>query len=92
MAKDLLTKEANNFKNAEFQIAMAFGVDIDLSKHLYLSTQIRANYSLTDMRNGDVINSIKQGNYSDVFGSRANFLVGVQLGLHYYFGTLRSFR
>ncbi|HMR56269.1 MAG TPA: outer membrane beta-barrel protein, partial [Cyclobacteriaceae bacterium] len=52
MAKDLLTKEANNFKNAEFQIAMAFGVDIDLSKHLYLSTQIRANYSLTDMRNG----------------------------------------
>jgi len=92
LAKDLLTKEANNFKNMEFQIAMAFGLDIDLSKHLYLSTQVRANYSLTDMRNGDVINSIKQGNYSDIFGSRANLLVGVQLGLHYYFGTLRSFK
>jgi hypothetical protein len=44
------------------------------------------------MRNGDVINSIKNGNYSDIFGSRANLLVGVQLGLHYYFGTLRSFK
>lgn len=90
--KDLLTKEANEFKNAEFQLAAAFGVDIDLSKHIYLSTQVRANYSLTDMRNGDVIDAIKNGNASDIFGSRANFLVGVQLGLHYYFGTLRSFK
>ncbi|MBN8578598.1 MAG: outer membrane beta-barrel protein [Cytophagales bacterium] len=90
--KDLLTKQANDFKNAEFQLAAAFGVDIDLSKHIYLSTQIRANYSLTDMRNGDVINAIKNGNTSDIFGGRANFLVGVQLGLHYYFGTLRSYK
>lgn len=92
MGKDLLTKKANDFKNAEFQIAMAFGLDIDLSKHLFLSTQIRANYSLTDMRNGDVIDAIKKGAYSDVFGGRANLLVGAQIGLHYYFGTLRSFK
>lgn len=90
--KDLLTKEANDFKNTEFQLAAAFGLDIDLSKHLYLTTQVRANYSLTDMRNGDVIDAIKSGNTGDIFGSRANLLVGVQLGLHYYFGTLRSFR
>lgn len=90
--KDLLTKEANDFKNTEFQLAAAFGLDLDLSKHLYLSAQVRANYSLTDMRNGDVINAIKNGNASDIFGSRANLLVGVQLGLHYYFGTLRSFK
>jgi hypothetical protein len=92
LGTDLLTKEANSFKNAEFQVAAAFGVDIDLSKHIYLSTTVRANYSLTDMRNGDVIDAIKNGNASDIFGSRANFLVGVQLGLHYYFGTLRSFK
>ena len=90
--KDLLTKEANEFKNTEFQLAAAFGLDIDLSKHLFLSTQVRANYSLTDMRNGDVIDAIKSGNTGDIFGSRANLLVGVQVGLHYYFGTLRSFR
>lgn len=81
-----------DFKNKEFQLAAAFGLDVDLSRHLYLSTQIRANYSLTDMRNEDVINSLKSGNFSEIFGNRANFLVGVQIGLHYYFGTLRSFR
>jgi hypothetical protein len=90
--KDLLTKKANDFKSAEFQIAAAFGLDIDLSKHMYLSSQIRANYSLTDMRNGDVLSALKAGKVGDVFGARANLIVGVQLGLHYYFGTLRSFK
>jgi len=89
---DLLTKELDDFKTTEFQLAAAFGLDIDLSKHLFLSTQIRANYSLTDMRNEDVINSLKKGDFSEIFGGRANFLVGVQIGLHYYFGTLRSFK
>jgi hypothetical protein len=90
--KDILTKEANDFKNAEFQLAVAFGLDIDLSRHLMLSTQVRGNYSLTDMRNGDVIDQIKNGNAGDIFGQRANVLVGVQLGLHYSFGVLRSFK
>jgi hypothetical protein len=81
-----------DFKDKEFQLAAAFGLDIDLTKHLYLTTQIRANYSLTDMRNEDVINSLKAGDFSEIFGGRANFLVGVQMGLHYYFGTLRSFK
>ena len=88
--KDLLTKKANDFKNTEFSIAGAFGLDIDLSKHLYLTTQVRATYSLTDMRNGDVIESIKAGDAGNIFAQRANLLVGVQLGLHYMFGTTRS--
>lgn len=92
MAKNLLSKQAGDFKNAEFQLAAAFGLDFDLSKHMYLSTQVRANYSLMDMRNGDVITSLQSGNLNSIFGSRANLLVGVQIGLHYYFGTLRSFR
>jgi hypothetical protein len=90
--KELLSKKLDSFKAAEFQIAAAFGLDIDLSKHLYLSSQIRANYSLTDMRNGDVLSALKAGNVGDVFGARANLIVGVQLGLHYYLGTLRSFK
>lgn len=89
---NLLTKQLDDFKTTEFQLAAAFGLDIDLSKHLFLTTQIRANYSLTDMRNEDVINSLKSGNFSEIFGGRANFLVGVQMGLHYYLGTLRSFK
>jgi len=88
----LLQKELDDFKNTEFQLAAAFGLDIDLSKHLFLTTQVRANYSFTDMRNEDIINLLKSGDVSEIFGGRANFLVGVQVGLHYYFGTLRSFK
>jgi hypothetical protein len=88
--KDILSKKANDFKNSEFSLAAAFGLDVDLSKHLSLSTQVRATYSLTDMRNGDVIDQLKDG--GNIFGNRANLLVGVQLGLHYTFGTTRSFK
>lgn len=91
-SRDLLTKQSGDFKSKEFQLAMAFGLDIDLSKHLYLSAQFRANYSLTDMRNEDVINSLKSGDFSEIFGGRANCLIGIQLGLHYHFGGLRSFK
>lgn len=89
-SKDILTKKANDFNNTDFSIAAAFGLDIDISKHMFLTTQIRGNYSITDMRNGDVIDEIKQGN--NIFEKRANLLVGVQLGLHYTFGRTRSHR
>lgn len=89
---EILSKEADNFKNTEFQIAAAFGLDIDLARHLFLSAQVRANYSLTDMRTGDVIESIQNGEGSDLFGKRASMLVGFQLGLHYTFGVTRSFK
>lgn len=90
--KEILSKKNNDFRNTEFEIAVALGLDIDLSRHLFLTTQIRANYSLTDMRNGDVIDSIKNGSGSDIFGQRANLLAGIQIGLHYSFGTTRSFK
>jgi hypothetical protein len=91
-SQDILSKKANDFKNTEFSIAAAFGIDIDLSKHFYLTTQIRANYSITDMRNGDVIDGLKSGDGADIFGQRANLLVGMQLGLHYMIGSTRSFK
>jgi hypothetical protein len=88
--KDILTKKANEFKNTQFSLATAFGLDIDLSRHFYLSTQVRATYALTDMRNGDVIERIKDG--GSIFGERANLMVGIQLGIHYTIGTTRSFK
>jgi hypothetical protein len=91
-SQDILTKKANDFNNTEFSIAAAFGIDIDLSKHFYLTTQIRANYSVTDMRNGDVIDRLKSGDGADIFGQRANLLIGVQLGLHFMLGSTRSFK
>jgi hypothetical protein len=89
-SRDVLSKKANDFKNSEFAIAGAFGLDIDLSKHLYLTSQIRATYSLTDARNGDVIEQLKNGD--NIFGNRANLLVGIQLGVHYMLGKTRSFK
>lgn len=89
-SRDILTKKANDFKNTEFSIAAAFGLDIDIAKHMYLTTQVRGNYSITDMRNSDVIDELKNGN--NIFEKRANLLVGIQLGLHYTFGKTRSHR
>ena len=90
----LLSSEAanqiNKFKEAEFQLAAAFGLDIDLGKHLYLTSEVRANYSLTDMRNGDVIELVKESGIQEIFNRRANLLVGVQLSLNYIVGGTRS--
>lgn len=93
---ELLSNQAANeyekFRNTEFQLAASFGLDIDLSKHLSLSSVIRANYSLTDMRNGDVIDMIQQDGFNSILDKRSNLAVGVQLGLNYVFGVTRSFK
>ena len=90
--KELASKEAESFKNAEFQIAAAVGMDIDLARHFYLTIQARGNYSVTDLRNSDAIEALKSGNSSDIFGKRANLTAGVQMGLHFVFGSTRSFK
>ncbi|MBX2962150.1 MAG: PorT family protein [Cyclobacteriaceae bacterium] len=87
-----IDKSSNAFRNTEFQIAAAFGFDIDLAKHFMLSAQIRANYSLTDMTNEEAFKTVSSGNGSALLSARANLLVGVQLGLHYVIGGTRSFK
>ncbi len=93
---ELLSSSAENelekFKQSEVQIAGSLGLDIDIAPNIYLSTVLRANYSLTDMRNEDLIASLKQGTNvaQDVFGKRANLLVGLQFGVHYMFGGVPS--
>ena len=91
----LLSSEANNelqrLREAEFQLAASMGLDIDMGKHLYLSSVIRANYSLTDMRNGDVIDMINEQGFNSLFDKRANLLIGIQLSLNYIIGGTRSF-
>jgi len=89
---DVYTKKAGDFANTQFAIAAAFGLDIDLSKHLYLATQVRMNYSITDMRNKDVFDAVANGSVQDVISSSANMAVGIQLGVHYVFGSTRKFK
>jgi hypothetical protein len=94
--KTLLSSAAENeiqkFKDQEFLLTMAFGLDIDLSRNLYLNTNVRGSYAITDMRNGDFIDALKDGGLNDLFSRRANLTVGVQLGLHWMFGGTRSFK
>ncbi len=84
--------EIEQFKQSEVQLAASLGVDIDVTPNIHLSTLIRANYSLTDMRNDELLAILKQGNNvtQDIFGRRANLLVGLQFGVHYMFGGVPS--
>jgi hypothetical protein len=86
--------ELEKFKKTQVQFAANVGVDIDITDNIYLSTLVRANYSLTDMRNDELVALLKQGNNlaEDIFGRRANLLVGFQFGVHYMFGGVWSGR
>lgn len=87
-----LDSKIQSFKDKEIQLAFGFGVDVDVWKHFYISANVRANYSFTDMRNEDLINYIGDQDLSSIFGNRANLLVGAQFGLHWVIGGNRSFR
>ena len=93
---EILSTSAENklaqFKKSQVQFAANLGVDIDITNNLYLSTLIRANYSITDMRNDELIALLKQSSNlsEDLFGRRANLLVGLQFGVHYMIGGVYS--
>lgn len=80
-----------NFRGREIQLAAAMGLDIDISRQIYLTTQIRANYSFTDMRGQELIDILRSGAVSEIFDQRANLAVGVQIGLHWMIGGTRRF-
>lgn len=84
--------EIQKFKDKEIQLAFGFGMDIDVLKHFYISANLRANYSFTDMRNQDLIDMIGDKDLTSIFSNRANLLVGAQIGLHWVIGGNRSFK
>ena len=94
----IYSTEAQNavqqFRKMDLQLAVGLGLDIDLGRNLYLSSQIRGNYGFVDVRNEDVLNAIKNSTgkqfTNDLFNRRANVLVGAQIGLHWMFGGNRS--
>jgi len=84
--------QVQKFKDKEIQLAFGFGMDIDVFKHFYISANVRANYSFTDMRNQDLIDMIGDQDLTSIFSKRANLLIGAQLGLHWTIGGNRSFK
>lgn len=91
VSQEVLNGEANEFRNTDFQIAMAMGLDFDIARHFMLTTQIRANYSIDGYRNADAINAIIRGNGEQVFAEKAHLAVGFQIGIHYTFNLTRAF-
>ncbi|NMM48724.1 outer membrane beta-barrel protein [Marinigracilibium pacificum] len=79
------------FKEAEFQIAASFGFDIDITRNLFLSAQVRMNYAISDFRNEDFIQYMQEQKYDELYGRRSSLLVGMQLGVNYVFGGTRFF-
>lgn len=89
---EVMNKKDGDFKKIGYQAVAAFGLDIDLSRHLYLSIQLRGNYNLTDMRNDKIIEEIRKKQTTDAYGRRADYQIGLQGGIHYIFGSTRSFK
>jgi len=88
---DVVISETNDFRNAMFTIAGGFGLDIDVSKNIYLTTYTRFTYAFQDVRNEDFFNSVVNGNYNQLLKSSAIVDISVQLGVHYMIGGTRSF-
>ncbi len=90
----LLKKNADSqiesFKNKEFHLVGGLGLDIDFSKHLYLGMNVRADYSFTDMRNGELIEQIKRGSLTDIANNRSTLTLSAQISLNFMIGGTRS--
>ncbi len=91
VSQDVLNDEADAFKNTDFQLAMAMGLDFDIARHFMLTTQIRANYSIDGYRNADALDAIINGTGEQIFAEKAHLAVGLQIGIHYSFGLTRAF-
>lgn len=72
------------FRDAELQIAAGMGVDFRLNEKWYISSLIRANYSIMDSRGQDLFDAVQNGQTGDLFGRRANLQIGIQLGIHHF--------
>ena len=80
-----------DFQEKEIQLAAAVGVDFDVMRNFYVTANIKANYSFTDMRGQDLLDLVGSGNYSEILEQRANLAVGLQLSVHWMIGGTRHF-
>jgi hypothetical protein len=80
------------FRDTDLQIAFGLGYDFRIAPTLFLSANLRGNYGLLDMRNGELLDKLQNNTTSlkDLFGHRANLLLGLQVGLNYQIGQGRK--
>jgi hypothetical protein len=82
------------FRDKDIQAILSLGLEFDVSRYFFISTAIRGNYGFVDMRSGELLDRLKDGTASvnDIFARRANLLAGVQVGLHFMFGGVKSYK
>ncbi|MEN8249988.1 MAG: outer membrane beta-barrel protein [Bacteroidota bacterium] len=80
------------FAEKELALSGAFGLTLDVHRNMYMVMNVKATYSLTDMRGKDLIDLVNSGQVQDLASERANLAVGAQISLHWIFGGTRFFK
>ncbi|KAA9340244.1 porin family protein [Adhaeribacter soli] len=80
--KDPANAGVYKLNNIAPSIVLGFGVEHDLSDQLYLTANLRFNYSWTNINDDEVV---AHPNDLDKYTLRYNVLGGLQVGLHYFF-------
>ena len=77
-----LTKNIGGLNNLDPNLALGFGLEKDITDHLYLTGNLRFHYGFKDFRDAETVIDDTTG---DKYILRYNIYGGVQFGIHYTF-------
>jgi len=75
-----LTKNRGGLNNLDPNLVLGFGLEKDITDHLYLTGNLRFNYGFKDFRDTETVIDATTG---DKYILRYNIYGGVQVGIHY---------
>jgi len=75
-----LTKNIGGLNNLDPNLVLGFGLEKDITDHLYLSGNLRFQYGFKDFRDTETVIDATTG---DKYILRYNIFGGVQFGIHY---------
>ena len=74
-------------KEVDFRILADVSLHIITSPKFYINVDVRSSYGFIDIRGDELLKNIEDNTaiFDDILSQRANFSVGVWVGLQYYF-------
>ncbi len=74
-------------KEVDFRILADVSLHIIASPKFYINVDVRSSYGFMDIRGDELLKNIEEDTaiFDDILSQRANFSVGVWVGLQYYF-------
>lgn len=73
----------NRFTKNDWELVFELGSDFTITQGLYASTGLRFNYGLTDINDP----AYRIPNHNGIYNASLNALGGINVGLHYVFGS-----